>query len=86
MRDPERIPVILSLLDNAWRRTPDMLLGQLLVAVLRNDGNLFDVEDEVTKRRLRAWAEQRWVASHPYLARGGSTGCVRHMPNADTLQ
>lgn len=47
MRDPSRIDVLLTRLANAWRKSPDLRLGQLLLTVTANVAPvLFNVEDE----------------------------------------
>lgn len=43
-RNPERIDLILERLKVAWKKYPDMRLGQLL-AVCTESSNIADVED-----------------------------------------
>ena len=35
MRDPDRIPEILAAIEREWKKTPDLRLGQLLIAAMR---------------------------------------------------
>lgn len=50
MRNPNRIPVLLSMLGHIWVKTPDQRLGQLIVNITRdNYGNIRDpwkIEDD----------------------------------------
>lgn len=48
MRDPNRIPEIMTLLQNGWERVPDWRLGQLIENLKRYIGvdDLFYVEDD----------------------------------------
>lgn len=49
-RDPARISIILSAIEDAWRRNPDMRLMQLLGNLFYDDG--YHVEEEHLLRRL----------------------------------
>lgn len=54
-RDPDRIPQILELLEQLWRRYPDMRLGQLIVNLLDPRPNpIFTIEDETLRERLKS--------------------------------
>lgn len=58
MRDPNRIPSILTKIEAVWKRHPDMRLGQLLVNLLDPSPNrLFYVEDDVLAKRLADFIE-----------------------------
>jgi len=49
MRDPNRIPIILSKLEQIWKENPDMRLGQLIVNAARPEtanSSIFHIEDE----------------------------------------
>lgn len=48
MRDPNRIPEIMTLLQNGWERVPDWRLGQLIENLKRYIGvdDLFYIEDD----------------------------------------
>jgi hypothetical protein len=46
MRDPKRIPVILEMLGNIWKKYPDMRLGQLIENVVDNPTVLYYIEDD----------------------------------------
>lgn len=50
MRNPERIPLILTALERRWREQPDLRLGQLLTVLLRRE--LPDLPPEEEGRRL----------------------------------
>jgi hypothetical protein len=57
MRDPNRIPALLSALEQVWRQHPDLRLGQLVYILIHNDegvtpGRLFGVEDEELMKLL----------------------------------
>lgn len=64
MRDPDRIQPILDALGEAWRKSPDLRLTQLLTTVItdapdRGPAPFFYVEDEEALTALRKWnAEQ----------------------------
>ena len=48
MRDPNRIPKLLKLLEEGWSKVPDWRLGQLFENLKRASGksDLFYLEDE----------------------------------------
>ena len=53
MRDPNRIPEILAMLQQGWEKVPDWRLGQLTENLKRYIGidDLFYIEDdEMTKK------------------------------------
>jgi len=52
MRDPERIPVILSRIEEIWKKNPDMRLGQLLSNPFVDLTPLFYSEDDALVGRL----------------------------------
>ena len=53
MRNPKRIPRILSLIQELWQRYPDMRLGQLIVNVSpTHEQYLFYAEDETLEQGL----------------------------------
>lgn len=55
-RNPDRIPTVVAALERAWKETPDMRLGQLIVNMCgRRDP--FMVEDDVMLDELRDWLE-----------------------------
>jgi hypothetical protein len=57
-RDPDRIPEILGLIEQVWRRHPDMRLGQLIVNLLDPRPNpIFAIEDETLRDRLKTVLE-----------------------------
>ena len=58
MRDPERIKPLLELLEQVWRREPDLRLSQLVtIAAIRggwkNGADIFSAEDDVLENGLR---------------------------------
>jgi uncharacterized protein YihD (DUF1040 family) len=64
MRDPKRIDKILKQLEKAWKKAPDLRLGQLLVDVSGNGGtklenNLFYYEDDNWEDDFEKWIEGR---------------------------
>jgi uncharacterized protein YihD (DUF1040 family) len=63
MRDPQRIDRILEQLEIAWKKSPDLRLGQLLINVAGYGGakvenNLFYYEDDSFERDLEIWNER----------------------------
>lgn len=48
MRNPDRIPEIITLLQKGWEKVPDWRIGQLLENLKRYTGkdDLFYIEDE----------------------------------------
>lgn len=61
MRDPERIPRILAKLEEVWRASPDLRLGQLLVNLVGHP-LFFHTEDDVIEPCLdRHIAAGGWV-------------------------
>jgi hypothetical protein len=51
MRDPKRIPAIMSKLEELWLKNPDLRLGQLIINAV--DGNhLYGIEDAALIREL----------------------------------
>ena len=64
MRPPERIPLLLELLEQAWRRDPDMRLAQLItVAAVRggwkHGADIFAAEDDVVEQGLSEMINSR---------------------------
>ncbi len=55
MRDPDRIDPLLAKLGEAWKRHPDLRLGQLLVALVKPSEacpEVFYIEDDELLKRL----------------------------------
>ncbi len=46
MRDPERIDRVLAALAYAWKKNPDLRLGQIMMSVSHDGPGMFNVEDE----------------------------------------
>jgi uncharacterized protein YihD (DUF1040 family) len=55
MRDPQRIPKILDLLEKAWKEVPDWRLGQLIENIARDMGwnDAYYMEDDYLEKELR---------------------------------
>lgn len=56
MRDPRRIGAILTAINTAWLKYPDMRFGQLLInlGIAPDSGGFWFVEDDATMARLMA--------------------------------
>lgn len=54
MRNPERIPKVLALLQEGWEKVPDWRFGQLIENFKRYVGvsDLFYIEDDKLKEKL----------------------------------
>lgn len=56
MRDPKRIPMIISMLEEAWQANPDLRFGQLLCNIfgdlLKNESKFYHTEDEELAKYL----------------------------------
>lgn len=64
MRDPARIDRIVGLPRTAWHTSPDLRLGQLIFNLIgRGQLNVFQIEDDVTERKLRALIEGGFEAA-----------------------
>lgn len=57
MRDPKRIDRILKLIENSWKRYPDLRLGQLLI-------NLGIVKDDVATWRIEDKDWEEYLKEH----------------------
>ena len=58
MRDPKRIPIILSTIRELWLKAPDLRLGQIIEnALLSNDTDLFYMEDDTLVSRIKDFIE-----------------------------
>lgn len=58
MKDPQRIPIILSKLEELWTASPDLRFTQLIDNILYGDGaTSFYVEDEEFEEALRDYKE-----------------------------
>lgn len=55
MRDPNRIPRVLDLLEKAWAEVPDWRLGQLIENIARDMGwnDAYYMEDDDLEKELR---------------------------------
>lgn len=54
MRNPDRIPEIMSLLQEGWEKVPDWRFGQLMENLKRDIGvfDLFFIEDDELKKKI----------------------------------
>lgn len=55
MRNPNRIPKILVLLEKVWEKYPDLRLGQLIENITRDAGwnDAYCIEDDDLEKELR---------------------------------
>lgn len=64
MRDPNRIPRVLELLEKAWKEAPDWRLGQLVENIARDIGwnDAYYMEDDDLEKGVKElmdkWKEQ----------------------------
>ena len=60
MRDPKRIPYILKLLYEGWKKTPDIRFGQLIENLKKYTGknDLFYVEDDDLENYIKDYTNQ----------------------------
>ena len=58
MRDPERIDSILKLLEEAWKKNPDLRLTQLIMNALGFAGDPYYVEDYAIDKALKQYIKQ----------------------------
>lgn len=64
VRDLARIDRICNLLRDGWRTSPDLRLGQLVHHLIGCDSlAVFQVEDDVTERKLRALVDGGFEAA-----------------------
>lgn len=55
MRDPDRIPRLLDLLNEIWKLNPDLRLGQIIEWEAHKAGlNVFYIEDDIMEQQLKA--------------------------------
>lgn len=81
MRDPDRIPKLLTALADAWRANPDLRLAQLIVNACPPGAAPYNVEDDLVQAGLTAMAgPQESVAvgvREPTAAPGIDRGLTR---------
>jgi len=58
VRDPNRIPQVLGVINGVWNQAPDLRLGQLLLNALPPGKELFYVEDDILLQGLKDLAKQ----------------------------
>jgi hypothetical protein len=54
MRNPDRIDIILNLIEKIWKHYPDLRFGQLIENILYAD-NIFYTEDDELEAKLLAF-------------------------------
>ena len=62
MRNPDRIPIILSKLNQAWQAAPDLRFGQLVENIhflSKERADLFNVEDDKFEAALDKWISKQ---------------------------
>ena len=61
MRDPNRIPRVLDLLEKVWQEAPDWRLGQLIENIARDMGwnDAYYMEDDDLEKELRIRVERQ---------------------------
>lgn len=88
MRDPDRIPALLTALVDAWHRYPDLRLGQLIINACPPMGDPFNVEDDVMLAGLQRLAGARESVAmglrEDALPPGWETADGRQAPSAGT--
>lgn len=52
MRDPKRIDEILKLIEEYWKKHPDMRLAQLIMNALQMNEDPYHIEDDILKNKL----------------------------------
>lgn len=52
MRNPLRICKVLDRLEEVWAENPDLRLGQLILNVIRDESQLYNIEDEQLIERI----------------------------------
>jgi len=64
MRDPKRIPEVLSEIRKVWEKYPDLRLGQLIDNIVsRTPCPLFYIEDEdLVERMEKFYQDKRYIA------------------------
>ena len=69
MRNPNRIPIIIKKLEEAWKRVPDWRLGQL-ISNLRGPGvqDVFYLEDDELEKRLDEFLDNKKAGIFFFLA------------------
>ena len=51
-RDPARIPIIMKLVEDLWKKCPDMRLGQFLGNCFSSELKLYYAEEDVLAEKL----------------------------------
>ena len=65
VRNPDRIPEVLDAVEERWRESPDLRLGQLLWSIA--GGDPFGMEDNELMRRLDEELEvEYFVGENPW--------------------
>ncbi len=67
MRDPARIPKVAKLLEDVWKKNPDLRLGQLIIAITKPSmpcPDVFYMEDDEMIDRLNKFGSALTSAQH----------------------
>ncbi len=51
-RNPDRIPVVMRVVEELWKKHPDMRLGQFLENCFASELKLYHAEDDVLVEKL----------------------------------
>jgi len=57
MRDPNRIPEILGLVEKLWKKYPDLRLTQLIMNALQMNSDPYYIEDDRLYKALKTYNE-----------------------------
>ena len=58
MRDPDRIKVMLRLIEDIWNCYPDLRLAQLIMNALKSNQDTYYIEDVVLEKALENYYER----------------------------
>lgn len=61
LRDPERIDRIMSLIKKVWKHYPDLRLTQLIMNVLKFQGDPYHIEDIDLEEALKEYCRDRRI-------------------------
>jgi len=61
MRNPERIPKILKLIEKIWYAYPDLRLTQIIMNVLSMNEDPYYVEDDKLEEALKLFCKDRRI-------------------------
>jgi len=58
LRDPDRIKVMLRLIEDIWNCYPDLRLAQLIMNALKSNQDTYYIEDVVLEKALENYYER----------------------------